>query len=267
VGGLQLAGEELQADVVGAQHHVIRSKFRISVRHARDRLVMRRSRLDSPLTQAKAAHMADAERCLASWYVIYPVALLPRLERNSLIGRSGRCMRRGMPPWERLGRQVSPMRPRDCCYYHGIDWRRVAVKAEEIAHAIPLAAQSPPQWWPQNDSDEAKEARKRARQPRHDASALADACDLPEPERSAVKELLSPTTAIWIVHSRASSSLDYTNGRHRAQALMMAGVRWVPVIRMHCCQATEDCSPRYCYLHEAPLPAAHIVGCDLLSRP
>ena len=63
--------------------------------------------------------MTDAGWCHANWYVIYPVALLPRLERDSFDysepERSNRCMRRGMPLWERLGRQVIGMRPRDCC--------------------------------------------------------------------------------------------------------------------------------------------------------
>ena len=56
--------------------------------------------------------------------------------------RSNRCMRRGMPPWERLGRQVIRMQRRDCCYYHGVDWRRVAAEAVRIAREVPLAAQT-----------------------------------------------------------------------------------------------------------------------------
>lgn len=224
-----------------------------------------RSLLDLPRGQGKAAHMTEAERCRANWYVIYPVALVPRLNGGALTDRSGRCMRRGMPRWERLGRQVIPMRSHDCCYYHGIDWRRVAVKAAEIARAIPLAAQSSP-WWPEDDSDEAQEAYERAWQPCRDVDALAAACDLPEPERKAVKELLHEWTAIRIVHSAATSLLTYTNGRHRSQALMAAGARWVPVIRGHCCQPTGDCSPRYCYLHEGPLPTAHIASCDMSCR-
>lgn len=208
--------------------------------------------------------MTDAESCRADWYVIYPVALLPQLDGDALTGRSGKCMRRGMPRWERLGRQVIPMRARDCCYYHGIDWRRVAVEAAKIARTIPLAAQLPPLL--PEDGDEAWEAYDRAWQPVHDADALAAACELPEPERKAVKELVSPTSAIRIVHSAATSVLDYTNGRHRSQALMAAGARWAPVIRSHCCQPTGDCSPRYCYLHEGPLPAAHLPSCDLSSR-
>jgi hypothetical protein len=43
-------------------------------------------------------------------------------------------------------------------------------------------------------------------------------------------------------------------------------VRWVPVIRNHCCCETEDCSPRHCYLLEGPLPEPHIASCELPSR-
>jgi hypothetical protein len=173
-------------------------------------------------------------------------------------------MQRGMPLWERLGRQVVRRRRRDCCYYHGVDWHAVAAEACKIAREVPLAAQLPP-WWPQDDSAEAEETYERAYQPHDDTQDLAAACDLPGREREAVQELLDPATAIWLVHT-GSSSLGYQNGRHRAQALMSAGVRWVPVIRDHCCDATQDCSPRRCYLHEGPLAAAQIAYCDLASR-
>jgi hypothetical protein len=214
------------------------------------------------MAESEAAHMADAEWCQANWYVIYPVALLPRLERDSFdyaeTDRSNnRCMRRGMPLWERLGREVVRRRPGDCCYYHSVDWRRVAAEARRIAREVPLAAQLP-SGWPEDDSDEAEQAYEHAWQPHRDARHLAAACDLPEREREAVEELLGPETAIWLNHS-GSSSLDYQNGRHRAQALMSAGVRSVPVIRDHCCRGTEDCSPRRCYLLEGPLPAARSV--------
>jgi hypothetical protein len=212
----------------------------------------------------EAAHMTDAAWCPATWYVIYPVALLPHLERDSFhymeTERSNRCMRRGMPLWERLGRQAVRMRPRDCCYYHSVDWRRVAAEATRIAHEVPLAAQSP------RREDDSEEAYERAWQPQWDAEDHAAACGLPEREREAVQELLSPDTAIWLAHEAGSSSLGYQNGRHRAHALMSAGVRWVPVIRDHCCHQTQDCSPRRCYLREGPLPAAHIGGCDLASQ-
>jgi hypothetical protein len=209
--------------------------------------------------------MTDSEWCPANWYAIYPVALLPPLERDSFhyteAERSNKCMRRGMPLWKRLSRQVVHGQPRDCCYYHGIDWHKVADEACRIAREVPLAAQLPP-WLPKDDSDEAEEAYERAWKPRDDAQDRAAACDLPERECEAVDELLSPATAIWLVHA-GGSSLGYQNGRHRAHALMSSGVRWVPIIRDHCCHGTRDCSPRYCYVREAPLPAVHIRGCDL----
>jgi hypothetical protein len=224
--------------------------------------------LDLLHADADAAYMADGEWCPASWYVIFPVALLPQLERGSFRytepERSNRCMQRGMPLRERLGRQLVPGRTRDCCYYHGVDWRRVAAHACRIASEVPLAAQPPP-WFPADDSDEAVAAYERAHQPHEQAQGLAEACGLPEREREAVGELLSSATAIWLVHA-GGSSLGYQNGRHRAHALMSAGVRWVPVIRDHCCYETQDCSPRYCYLRRSPLPAAHIAGCELPLR-
>jgi hypothetical protein len=148
-------------------------------------------------TEAEVAHMTDPEWCHANWYVIYPVALLPHLEWNSFnyseAERSNRCMRRGMPLWERLGRQVIRRRSRDCCYYHSVDWRTVAAEASRIAREVPLAAQLP-SGWPEDDSDEAEQAYERAWQPQDDARDLAAACDLPEREREAVEELLSPDT-------------------------------------------------------------------------
>ena len=212
--------------------------------------------------------MMDAEWCHANWYVIYPVALLPRLERDSFdyaeTQRSNRCMQQGDALWERLGRQVVRMQPRDCCYYHCVDWRRVAAEAVKIAREVPLAAQMPP-WWAEDDSDAAERAYERAWQPHDEARDLAAVCDLPEHEREAVQELLVRRRP-YAAPPGASSPLAYQNGRHRAHALMSAGVRWVPVIRNHCCRETEDCSPRRCYLLEDPLSAAHITGCELSSR-
>jgi len=213
--------------------------------------------------------MTDAEWCHASWYVIYPVAMLPHLKRDSFgyaeTARSNSCMRPGMPLWERLGRQIVHKRPLDCCYYHSVDWQKVAAEASRIAREVPLAAQSPP-WWADDDSDEAEQAYERAWQPHDEVRDLAATCDLPEREREAVQELLAPATAIWLHHQGSSSPLVYQNGRHRAHVLMSAGVHWVPVIRNHCCREIEDCSSRLCYLLEGPLPAAHIAGCELSSR-
>jgi hypothetical protein len=157
------------------------------------------------------------------------------------------------------------MRPRDCCYYHGVDWRKVVPEAVRIAHEVPLAAELPP-WWPGDDSPEAEEAYERAWKPHGDLRAIAAACDLPERERKAVRELLDPATAIWLCHAAGDEVLGYQNGRHRAHALLSAGVRWIPVIRDHCCYETRDCSPTYCYASEGPLPAEHIEGCELAGH-
>jgi len=117
-----------------------------------------------------------------------------------------------------------------------------------------------PPWGADDDSDEAEQAYERAWQPHHHADNLAASCDLPEREREAVQELLDPAAAIWLRHESGSFFAGISERRHRAHALMSAGVRWVPVIRSHCCRETEDCSPRCCYLLEGPLPAAHITS-------
>lgn len=132
-----------------------------------------------------------------------------------------------------------------------------------IARKIPLAAQPPPCGL-ESDSDEADQAYERAWWPQGQVQELVAACDLPERERGALEELLSPASAIWLVHV-GDSALGYQNGRHRAHALLSAGVRWVPVIRDHCCSEAQDCSPRYCHVQGSPLSAEHIAGCELNS--
>jgi hypothetical protein len=187
----------------------------------------------------------SSDWCTAQWYVIYPVALLPRLEPGSFeyveAARSNACMQHGMPLPERLGRQIMRRRPRECCYYHSVDWRKVAAEAIRIARQVPFAAQLPP-WLPGDDTHEEVEAYERAWQPQEEMRQLAPACAPGEREREAVRELLSPATAINVGHEAGDHELGYQNGRHRAHALMSAGVRWVPVIRDHCCEETRDCS-------------------------
>ena len=206
------------------------------------------------------------EWCPAQWYVIYPVALLPPLERGSFTyseaERSNACMQHGMPVRERLGRQIVRRGPKECCYYHSIDWRKVVVEAIRIAREIPLAAQLPPIPWEEDDTDEAADAYERAWDPQRDMRQLARTCDLGEREREALRELLSPATAISLGHVSGEHHLSYQNGRHRAHALMSAGVRWVPVIRDHCCHETRDCSPPWCSLNHQ-LSSSHIAECDL----
>jgi hypothetical protein len=205
------------------------------------------------------------EWCRADWYVIYPVACLPPLERGSFTyteaERSNTCMQHGMPLRERLGRQIVRRGPRECCYYHSVDWRKVAVEAIRIAREVPLAAQLPPVM-PWDDTEEAADEYERAWEPQHEMWQLARACDLPEREREAVRELLSPATAISLGHQAGPRHLTYKNGRHRAHALMSAGVPWVPVRRDHCCHEIRDCSPRWCSLTHQLL-GSHIEECRL----
>jgi len=210
--------------------------------------------------------MPDDDWCHASWYVIYPVARLPHLARDSFryseAARSNRCMRRGMPVWERLTRQIIPIRLRNCCYYHSVDWPKVAAEAIRLAQKVPLAAQQAA-WLPEDDTSESQAAYERVWRPYNDLFELVNECDLPERECEAVTDLLDPAAAICLHH--LAGSLTYVNGRHRAHALMSAGVRWVPVLRYHCCHEAQDCSPPYCYRLTGPLPAAHSPDCELTS--
>ena len=106
---------------------------------------MRRARLS--VARDKLPGMSG-EWCTAQWYVICPVVLLPRLEAGSFSyaepERSNACMQNGSPWQLRLGRQIVRCEPEDCCYYHSVDWRSVAVEAIRIARRVPLAAQLPP---------------------------------------------------------------------------------------------------------------------------
>lgn len=209
--------------------------------------------------------MVEQDWCPADWYVIYPVALLPGLEPGSFKyseqQRSNSCMQAGTPWRTRIGRQFRPREPRDCCYYHSVNWKLVAREAIRIAQLVPLAAMQPP-WFPDGDSAEAQAAYDKAHEPLHRVDDLVEECGLPGRERKALDELLSPGTAIVIQCWPGSRGIGYTNGRHRAHALITAGVHFVPVIRSHCCQPAVDCAPWW--LRCIPrLPAEHMPGCEL----
>jgi hypothetical protein len=104
----------------------------------------------------------------------------------------------GAPPWwRRLGRQLVPRgRTRTCCYYHGVDWRRVSAAAIRIARQIRAEGRA-------GDAHISR------------AYDLAASADLPQLERDALAELLAGPTAIrvglddqgrrWVTRPRTSS--------------------------------------------------------------
>jgi hypothetical protein len=122
------------------------------------------------------------------------------------------CFRAAPPWWRRLARQVVPRRaPRDCCYYHSVDWHQVnaaAIRVTRQARGEGLAGKAL--------SDRAAE--------------LAEAQGLPEREKEALEDLLNVFRAIQptrLLRRRPS----YTNGRHRTTAMLDSGVRRTVVLR------------------------------------
>lgn len=149
-------------------------------------------------------HEADPEPVYrAAWTILLP---RPR-------GVDRGCIRRAPPWWRRLARQVVPRRsPRDCCYYHGINWRQVSASAIRIMrqarrdglHGEALSAQ---------------------------ADELAAAQGLPSEEELALAELLCDHSAIQPGPRVSSGRRYYGNGRHRTTAMLDAGVRRTVVIQ------------------------------------
>jgi hypothetical protein len=110
----------------------------------------------------------------------------------------------GAPPWwRRLGRQLIPRgRVMTCCYYHSVDWRRVSAAAIRIARQL-------------RGAGDAHTSR---------AYDLAAAAGLPRLEREALAELLAGSSGIRVDHDDQGRRY-YLNGRHRAAAMLDAGVR------------------------------------------
>ncbi len=140
------------------------------------------------------------------WRVAWTI-LLPRPR-----GMNRGCFRTAPPWWRRLARQVIPRHaPRDCCYYHRVDWHQVSAAAIQVtrqARREGLAGQAV--------SGRAVE--------------LAEAQDLPPQEKEALGKLLAGYTAIQptrLLRRRPG----YNNGRHRITAMFDSGVRRTIVLR------------------------------------
>jgi hypothetical protein len=121
------------------------------------------------------------------------------------------CM---MPPitWpQRVIRQLFPHRDvRDCCYYHRLDWHAIAEAVLAVASQVNLA---------EPDSDETDDLK----------YELLEGAGLTDVEHTVAYLLLSEDCGIEIWRPAGQRRWTYQNGRHRARALMDAGVRRIVV--------------------------------------
>ncbi|HET6187420.1 MAG TPA: hypothetical protein VFE59_10505 [Trebonia sp.] len=116
------------------------------------------------------------------------------------------CM---MPPlsWRQRVLQVFPRRGvRDCCYYHRRDFRAIAAAVNAAHRQLRRSGL---------DGDDADELKFR----------LLEGSRLSEDERSTAVLLLAEDCGIQISRSPGERRWTYHDGRHRACALMDAGVR------------------------------------------
>jgi hypothetical protein len=121
------------------------------------------------------------------------------------------CM---MPPitWrQRVIRQLFPRRGvRDCCYHHRHDWHAIAEAVLAVASQMNLA---------EPDNDETDEL----------IYKLLQGRGLTEDEQMVTTLLLLEGCGIEIWRPAGRQRWTYQDGRHRARALMDAGVRRIVV--------------------------------------
>jgi hypothetical protein len=182
--------------------------------------------------------------------------------RKPEASRDPACMKRGIPAHVRIGRQLVPRGPRECCSYHSIDWGRAAAAAVSVARQVPAAAERMPSplgalAFDGPDSAEFKEWEQqqerefdRWQDSQDEVKRLLAASGLADREREAAASLLDPEDGIILGHLAGDERpLHYTGGMHRAHALLSAGVRWTVVLREYCCWPDKDCSPVCCSVH------------------
>jgi hypothetical protein len=171
-------------------------------------------------------------------------------------------MKKGIPIYVRIGRQLISQGPRECCSYHSIDCRRASAAAVSIARQVPTAAERMPSYLASLafDSPDSAEFREWEQRQEHEfdrwqgsqdeVKRLLAASGLSEGEREAAASLLNPEDGIILSHWAGDNRrLHYTGGMHRAHALLSAGVRWTVVLRQYCCWPGKNCSPVYCSVH------------------
>jgi hypothetical protein len=121
------------------------------------------------------------------------------------------CMKPPLTWRQRAVRQVFPRRSaRDCCYYHRQDFHAIAATVNAMHRQLRRAGL---------DDDDADELRFR----------LLKEAGLSEHERSTAVLLLDEDCGIHIWRPPGQRRWTYQDGRHRARALMDAGVRRVLV--------------------------------------
>jgi len=121
------------------------------------------------------------------------------------------CMMPDLSWRQRVLRQISPRRDiRGCCYYHGQDFRAIAA----VVNAVHRQCRRR-----RLDGEEAAGL----------ASRLLDQARLGAEERGTAVLLLAEDCGICIWRPLGQRRWTYQDGRHRARALMDAGVRRVLV--------------------------------------
>ncbi len=119
-------------------------------------------------------------------------------------------MRQPVPVWKRLLRQLVPRRGElTCCWYHGVDWHVVTRVA--VHHLDRLQAEGV------TDLDELQ----------HHATERSGHELTDDQQLALVSLFIEPIQ----LAGEGDDGDRYIGGRHRAQAMLDAGVRHVPVLR------------------------------------
>jgi hypothetical protein len=143
----------------------------------------------------------------------YKVIWIARLPQIDLPLEKPPCM---LPPisWpRRMVRQLIPRRQlRDCCMYHATDWHSVSRATIRIARQAARRSVASEEW---------------------EDRLMELTAKLPEPEREAAQSLLWPGAGIDIGRLAGQRQFSYADGRHRARAMMDAGVRRTVVTHWH----------------------------------
>jgi len=121
------------------------------------------------------------------------------------------CMMPALSWPQRLARQVFPRRGvRECCYYHRQDFHAIAATVNAVYRQVRRSGL---------DGEDADDLRYR----------LLEQASLSEDERTTALLLLDQDCGICVWRPPGERHWTYQDGRHRARALMDAGVRRIPI--------------------------------------
>jgi hypothetical protein len=158
-----------------------------------------------PVDPDRGAGFVAAPPLVEPW-MRYEVAAVIGLPRPDLDGEPA-CMPSGTPWWRRLARQVVPRRRLlGCCWYHGVDW---ALVAEAAIAALATADAEPREHDPDEDPEDER---------LFAAMSALRAQGLDE-------QVLKAAETLFIGAIQPDGVVPYIDGRHRAQAMLDAGVR------------------------------------------